>query len=180
MQQAGFYAYASGASGWQAVSLPYASGIDGTPEANLAMWLILPPTGGDPAEMLAPDVLTAVAGSLTKSAVDLTMPKWDFATTIDLGTVLIGMGLTDVFDVGDFSGIADGIGGISSAVHKANITVDETGTEAAAATGLVFAASGVMTTESFHADRPFAFTIVGGAEHVPLFSGVIHDPTAGK
>jgi hypothetical protein len=29
----------------------------------------------------------------------------------------------------------------------------------------------------FYADRPFAFTIVGGAERVPLFIGCVNDPT---
>lgn len=170
--------YASDPSGWQAVSLPYASGDDANPQSNLAMWLILPPPDGDPAEMLAPDVLTAVASSLRAAAVDVTMPKWDFATMIDLGAVLSAMGLTNVFGTGDFGGIADDMPPVSDAVHKANITVDENGTVAAAATGIGFATSALMPQETFQADRPFAFTIVGGAEHVPLFSGVVHDPTA--
>ena len=107
------------------------------------------------------------------------MPKWDFGTPIDLGAALPALGLTGVFGTGDFSGIAAGFDGISAAVHRATITVDEYGTEAAAATGLAFATSAMLPpATTFHANRPFAFTIVGGAVHTPLFSGVVGDPNA--
>ena len=74
-------------------------------------------------------------------------------------------------------GIAPGLF-ISQAAHAANITVDEWGTEAAAVTGVAMATSGPPpTVEEFHADRPFAFAIVGGADGVPLFVGRVSDPT---
>jgi serpin B len=172
MHAAGPRDYAAG-PGWQALSLPYAgSGRD------LAMWLILPDPGGRPVDMLTPETLSAVGAALRSRPVDVAVPKWNFDTSIDLGSVLPALGLTGVFGTGDFSGIATGIGGISAAVHKANITVDEAGTEAAAATGVAFASSGILAPTTFHANRPFAFTIVGGAAHTPLFTGMVADPSA--
>jgi serpin B len=180
MVDVGQWQYATGAGGWQALAMPYASGNDDGHSSAFAMWLILPPPGGNPADMLAPAILTDIAATLREIPVDVAVPKWNFATTIDLSSVLTGMGLDDVFGTGDFSGIATGISGVSSAVHKANIAVDEFGTEAAAATGLAYAISGMTApATTFHANRPFAFTIVGGPTHLPLFSGVVSDPSAG-
>jgi serine protease inhibitor len=76
------------------------------------------------------------------------MPKLDFESTLDLKQLLMGMGMTDAFGDADFSGISEG-GGlfISDAIHKANITVDEEGTEAAAVTAVVMAESMLETAE---------------------------------
>jgi serpin B len=177
MRAVGVRSYATGASGWQALSLPYADGRTDDQPSDVAMWLILPPPGGSPVDMLSASTLSAVAGRFTSTPVDVTVPKWNFTTSIDLTTVLPDLGLHDVIGTGDFTGIASGLDGISGAVHRATITVDETGTEAAAATGLAYATSAMAPPNTtFHADRPFAFTIVGGPAHTPLFSGVVGDP----
>ena len=82
-------------------------------------------------------------------------------------------------DLADFSGItgAERLA-ISKAVHRANITVDESGTEAAAATGI-----GVGPTSAdagpdvtVRADRPFAFAVVHVPTRTPLFVGQVADP----
>jgi serpin B len=90
------------------------------------------------------------------------------------------MGLTAPFrHAADLQGIAAGIGPISQAIHRANITVDEWGTEAAAVTGIAFATGAMLPPAlRFRADRPFAFAIVGGRSRTPLFAGVVGDPTA--
>ncbi len=177
MTGGGSYPYAS-KDGWTALEMPYAGKtIDAA--ADLSMVLILPPVGGNPVDMLTPAVLTSIGSSLTSVNVDITVPRWDFSTSIDLGGALAKMGLTNVFGTGDFDGIAPGIGGISDAVHKANITVGEYGTEAAAATGIAIAAAGrVPSPLQFKADRPYAFVIVGGPARVPLFTGIVQDPAA--
>ncbi|HEY1485736.1 MAG TPA: serpin family protein [Micromonosporaceae bacterium] len=174
MHAVGSQGYAAG-PGWQALSLPYA----GPGTQPLAMWLLLPAPGGRPADLLAPTTLRTVGAGLHSTPVDVAVPKWDFSTAIDLGEELPALGLDGVFGTGDFSGIATQFDGVSAAVHRATITVDEYGTEAAAATGLVFATSAMQPpATTFHANRPFAFTIVGGPAHTPLFSGVVGDPGA--
>jgi hypothetical protein len=89
----------------------------------------------------------------------------------------VALGLTAPFAAdADFSGIAAGLF-ISQAAHAANITVDEWGTEAAAVTGIAMALSAPpQPNEVFHADRPFAFAIVGGSDGIPLFIGRVSDP----
>ena len=159
-------------AGGKAIELPYAAG-------PYAMWLMLPPPGGQPEDMLAPAALAAIRAAWHDTRVDVAIPKWEFDTSLDLTAVLKKLGLTAPFAAdADFGGIAPGLF-ISDAAHAANITVDEWGTEAAAVTGIAMAMSGpAPTVEEFHADRPFAFAIVGGRDGVPLFVGRVSDPTA--
>lgn len=159
-------------AGISAIELPYAEG-------PYAMWLMLPPAGGKPEDALTHQVLARLRDSFTELQVEVAVPKWDFDSSIDLKRVLGKLGLTAAFQGGaDFSGIAPGLF-ISDAVHKANITVDEWGSEAAAVTGLAMALSGPPPTQAkFVADRPFAFAIVGGKDSIPLFIGRVSDPSA--
>ncbi|MFI6324190.1 serpin family protein [Nonomuraea sp. NPDC050556] len=158
------FAYAAG-KGWQAVELPYQGG-------QLAMWVLVPSPGGSPGDLLKPETLEQVARGLKGASVDLKLPKWDFATTIDLMPPMEQLGLRD----SDFSGIAPGLF-ISQAIHRANITVDERGTEAAAVTALAFEASGPGAMDAtVRADHPFAFAIVHKPTRTPLFVGQVADP----
>ncbi|MGQ0716983.1 MAG: serpin family protein [Pseudonocardiales bacterium] len=161
--------YASG-EGWQAVELPYA-------DSELAMRVIVPQGALTPAEVLSPETLTEVQTGLRGERVGLFLPRWDFATNLDLLPALNALGLTAL---DDFSGISQAGLTLDQAVHRANITVDEWGTEAAAVTGLVFTVS-LPPEPQFvvRADRPFAFTIVHRPTGAPLFIGHVADPLSG-
>lgn len=63
------------------------------------------------------------------------MPRFDYQSDLELVVLLQEMGMTAPFDDADFSGISEESLFISQAVHRADITVDEWGTEAAAVTG---------------------------------------------
>jgi serine protease inhibitor len=171
MSQLETLSYAAG-DGWQAVELGYA-------ESDLAMWVIVPDEVTDPAPLLAPATLDQVAADLEPATVDLSLPQWDFATDLDLVELLEVLGMTAPFGPADFSGITDDADlFIDQAVHKANITVDEWGTEAAAVTGLAFPSSGPPEPEAVvRADRPFAFVIRHLPTGAPLFAGHVADPT---
>ncbi len=167
-QGEGEYNYAA-TDDWQAVELPYAG-------SDLAMWVLVPTGAAGPGELLAPDVLAAVGHRLAPSRIDLSLPRWDFGSNINhLLDPLAKLGLTDL---GNFGGISNAGLLVTNAVHRANITVDEHGTEAAAVTGIE-ADSGPIP---FRADRPFAFAIVHGPTNTPLFIGHVADPadTAGS
>jgi serpin B len=171
--QTGSMAYGSG-PGWEAVEVPYASG-------DIAMRVLLPAAGGDPMELLAPTTTAAIGRALAPARVEVTMPRWGFATDLDLAASLGSIGLTVPFtDRADFGGIRPGLH-IDQAVHRANITVDEWGTEAAAVTALAMGAGAAAPVglTRVTVDRPFAFVIVGGPHRVPLFMGTVVDPTAG-
>ncbi|MGH3786360.1 MAG: serpin family protein [Pseudonocardiaceae bacterium] len=159
----------AGGHGWQAVELPYAA-------SELAMRVIVPQGEGTPADVLSPDTLTEVEAGLRAEQVDMFLPRWDFATDLDLMPALNTLGLTALEDL---SGISEVGLGLDQAVHRANITVDEWGTEAAAATGLAFALSMPPPPQFVvRADRPFAFTIVHRPTGAPLFVGHVADPLA--
>ncbi len=157
--------------GVTAIELPYAGG-------PYAMCLMLPPKGGKPEDTLLPAVLGKLRAGFADVQAEIAIPKWDFATSLDLMELMPKLGLVSAFGPGaDFSGIAAGLF-ISDAVHKANITVDEFGTEAAAITGLGMAMSAPPQAKvRFIADRPFGFAIVGGQDGIPLFIGLVSDPT---
>ncbi|TMR91699.1 serpin family protein [Nonomuraea basaltis] len=170
MRQTTDLRYASGAD-WQAVELPYA-------KSDLAMWVLLPARGGSPGALLKPDMLAQVGAGLKPATVTVVLPGWDFATDLDLEAPLRALGLGVLFDGADFSGIADRIY-LGQAVHRANISVDEWGTEAAAVTGLAFPTSGrAGAVTEFRADHAFAFAIMHRSTSTPLFIGHVTDPTA--
>lgn len=161
--------YASG-QGWQAVELPYAG-------SELAMWVIVPQGMHTPAEVLSPDTLSQVQAGLRSEQVALSMPRWDFGTDLDLLPALKKLGLTAL---DDFSGMSPEHLELGQAVHRANITVDEWGTEAAAVTGLVLDVSAPAHPPLVvRANRPFAFAIVHRPTGAPLFIGHVADPVGG-
>ena len=162
--------YAKG-DGWQAVELRYAGG-------ELAMQVLVPDAGGSPRTLLAPESLEAVDAAMAEGIVDLTLPRWDFATSVDLIPALVALGLELPFTpAADFSGISESGLLIDQAVHRATITVDEWGTEAAAVTGLGFVASAPPAPDAvIHVDRSFAFVIRHLPTGAPLFLGHVADP----
>jgi len=110
------------------------------------------------------------------------LPKFKLAAQFSLAKPLGEMGMTDAFSPGaDFSGM-DGERDlfISAVVHKAFVDVNEEGTEAAAATGVVMRMNAVRmprTTPIFRADHPFIFLIRDLHSGSILFLGRVVDPT---
>jgi serpin B len=90
----------------------------------------------------------------------------------------LGMPLPFTFPGADFSGIDDTkLLYISQVVHQAVVTVDEKGTEAAAATAALMAAGGMPQQPVIvRADRPFAFLIRDRGTGAVLFMGRLADP----
>lgn len=84
-------------------------------------------------------------------------------------------------DTANFSGISAVPLKIDQAVHRADITVGERGTEAAAVTGIAMVPVALLPPPDaeVRADHPFAFVIVDEATGAPVFEGVVADPKAG-
>ena len=157
--------------GYTAVELPYAGG-------QLSMVVLLPDEGTALADFeagLTGARLQEIVGGLQPATVDLDMPRWEAETALDLGPSLSALGLP--IPGGDLSGIAPGTE-LAAAVHAANITVDEKGTEAAAATAVMGATSAAPADEILHVtiDRPFLFLVQHVETGAPLFYGRITDP----
>jgi serpin B len=166
--------YASG-SGWQAVELPYAGG-------SLAMTIVVPDDlaafeGGLDAARFA-----QITAALKATHVILTLPRFKIETKSDIAFTLAAMGMPVAFDRNraDFSGITTQVPlYISKVVHQANISVDEKGTEASAATAVEIAAGAAPSQPvTLHVDRPFVFAVRDTGTGAILFLGRVVDPSA--
>jgi serpin B len=161
--------------GYQAAALPYRGGAT-------SMVVVVPDAGTfDAFEAgLTADGLGAVfAGRGVAPTGGVALPPFAFAGALDLVSVLQSMGVIQVFDgAADLSGI-NGLAGdlfVKTAVHKATITVDQKGTEAAAATGVVVGRKSASIV-NLAIDRPFLFFIRHDATNAILFQGRVLDPT---
>jgi serine protease inhibitor len=159
-------------NGCQAIDIPY---VDG----NLSMLVLMPDPGtfNTFLSTLTPTKLDAVTGQLTNTFVDLSLPKFTFTTAADLNAILSSLGMIDAFDPAkaDFSGI-DGNRDlfVSSVVHQAFISVDEKGTEAAAATAILFGTTSVPPPPLILTiDHPFLFLVRDRQTGLVLFMGKV-------
>jgi serpin B len=167
--------YAKG-PGWQAVDVPYIGGA--------SMTLIVPDAGTfDQFERaLDPTQLAHIIGSLSEAHGTLAMPKVQLDDKSDLGPMLEKLGMTDAFTGNaDFSGITGNRDlSISQIVHEAKVTVDEKGTEAAAATAVGLYASATRisrATYTLDVNRPYLMLIRDDKTGAILFLGRVTDPT---
>jgi serpin B len=102
-------------------------------------------------------------------------------SSLELSATLQALGMTDAFsDKADFTGISDSAAGklsISAVLQKAFVDVNEEGTEAAAATGIVMVGAARMPTRAtFRADHPFFFLIRHEPTNTILFMGHVANP----
>ncbi|HUF37170.1 MAG TPA: serpin family protein [Anaerolineales bacterium] len=166
MQTSAFLAY-SLTGQFQAVRLPY--------RGSTIEMLVLVPNSGQfnlVESQLSSEFLAKIP--FARGKIDLRMPRWDFESRPDLMEILPRMGMPTVFGGGaDLSGIAPGLF-IGAAVHQANISVDEAGTEAAAATGIALEESGPEA--AIVIDRPFIFIIINRDTGAILFMGRVFNP----
>lgn len=149
---------------------------------ELSMIVLLPrERGGLPAleESLSVEGLERVIGMLRKREVMVWLPRFEMTDAVELGAVLRAMGMRRAFGGdADFSGMSSAERlAISAVMHKAFVKVDEQGTEAAAATGVVMRATAAPTeSPSFRADHPFLFVIRDNATGTVLFMGRVSEP----
>jgi serpin B len=173
--------YAESAN-WQALELPYTGG-------DQAMVVLLPRQVDGLAGLekhLTAEQLTAVVGGLKRADVMVRLPKFRMESKFELGAALQKLGMTDAFDIGraDFSGMAEAKLSISKVIHQTYVDVDEKGTEAAAATGVVLplpgpgGGGGGAPLMHFQADHPFLFLIRDNRTGAVLFLGRLADPKA--
>uniref|UniRef100_A0A670Z6L4 Serpin B6 n=1 Tax=Pseudonaja textilis TaxID=8673 RepID=A0A670Z6L4_PSETE len=94
--------------------------------------------------------------------IELSFPKFKLEEKYDLKPVLRSMGMTDAFDEGkaDFSRMSTNKDlALSEVIHKAFLEVNEEGTEAAAATGVIRVFKSAQPPLKFTADHPFLYFI---------------------
>ena len=176
MRQTESFGYAQG-DGYQVVELPY----DGR---ELSMVILLPQPGRFERFEGSLDAqwVNAIVEELEPGRVALTMPRFEFESAFSLNEILAAMGMPVAFSGGaDFSGMTGNTDlFISDVVHKAFVSVDEAGTEAAAATAVVMKLTAAPGTSPVQVtvDRPFVFLIRDIETGTILFVGRIVDPSA--
>ena len=106
------------------------------------------------------------------------MPKFKFSFSTLLNDELTQLGMGNAFsDAADFTGINPGGNlHISKVQHKAYVEVDETGTEAAAATAVGIVITAVENPPVITIDHPFLFVIREVKSGLILFAGVMNNP----
>lgn len=113
--------------------------------------------------------------------VNLSVPKFDVSSDLELSQALKALGVTDIFDskVSDFTPMTGDMAGIflSTIQHAARVKIDEEGCAAAAFTVMAYAGAAMPPEEEvdFVLDRPFLFAITG-SDGLPLFVGVVNQP----
>jgi len=176
MRQTESFGYGEG-DGYQAVELPY----DGR---EVSMVILLPTAGNFKSfeDSLDAQRLDEIIGGLEYRRVALTMPKFEFDSDFSLGETLAAMGMPVAFSSGaDFSGMTGNRElFIADVVHKAFVSVDEAGTEAAAATAVVMPMAIMPPEEPIEVtvDHPFVFLIRDIETGTILFIGRVVNPSA--
>ncbi|WP_214084274.1 serpin family protein [Methanoculleus sp.] len=155
------------------LEMPYAHGN----ETELAMFVLLPKDDNLAAaeEALDAERLAGLRESLVSQNVNVFFPKFTLETGYGLPPTLAAMGMPTAFtDDADLSGM-DGTNDlfITGVFHKAFVDVNEEGTEAAAATGVI---GGRGAAPVFRADHPFVFLIVEKDSGTILFMGRVVNP----
>jgi len=118
---------------------------------------------------------------LRQEEVVVSFPRFKMTSEFLLGKTLEGMGMSDAFspDRADFSGMTGNKDlFIDQVVHKAFVEVNEEGTEAAAATGVVMKLTSMPSPKKyFLADHPFIYFIRDTSTGSILFIGRVTDPS---
>jgi serpin B len=161
---------------YQTVTLPYAGN-------EVAMTIVLPDD-----DMLEPvgkrlaTITSTVADSAASREVALALPLFALDSRVDLERVMRRAGVTAVFEAsGQFREMSEDPSVdlyVSAMLHRATVTIDEQGTEAAAATAVVMdTTSAPAQPVEMVVDRPFYFMIHDTSVGMPLFVGRVTDPT---
>jgi serpin B len=161
----------------QILEMPYVSD-------DLSMVVLLPrKTDGirELEKQLNADNLATWLGNIRKREVLVYFPRFKLTSEFGLADVLKEMGMPDAFSGNaDFSGMTGNRDlFISAVIHKAYVDVNEEGTEAAAATGVMMKATSVEAPPPvFRADHPFIFLIRDNHTGSILFMGRTVNPSS--
>jgi serpin B len=174
MHDDGKFKYFDGGT-FQALELPYKG-------KELSMVVLLPNKIDGLAEFEKTLTAAKVADWLPKlreQEVMVSLPKFKMTSEFSMKDTLAAMGIKQLFNPNgaDLSGM-DGTRNlfVSAVVHKGYVDVNEEGTEAAAATGVVVTLRAAPAHPVFRADHPFLFLIRDNRSGSVLFLGRVANP----
>lgn len=151
-------------------------------DGDLSMLIILP-NERDGLSKLEEKLQSVNIADLTSKMysqeVEVALPKFKIEFDLDLKETLEKLGMGTMFtDKADFSDLLEQPDPlyVSKVVHKAFIEVNEEGTEAAAATGMIMMARCFIPPCRFAVEHPFYFALVDRKLNLVAFNGRIQDP----
>jgi serine protease inhibitor len=174
MNQTGKFGYTE-TNDVQLLEMPYVNN-------DLSMVILLPKKLDGVKEVekeLTIDNLTNWLAGLSKQEIQVFIPRFKLTCEFELSKILDAMGMPDAFsEKADFSGMTGDLSlFIKAVVHKAYVDVNEEGTEAAAATGVVLSRKSIPAPPPvFRADHPFIFLIRDNHTGSILFMGRVANP----
>ena len=150
------------------------------------MWFILPNKGVPLSALLSNNNVLKLLSNpscmpLTEYDVEMSIPKFDIASDLDIKEVLQSMGIRALFnkDSTDASPVTQGIPlMLDKAKHISRVKITEDGVEAAAYAEFGMVAAGIapkLKKLRFKLDRPFIFAITK-SNNVPIYVGTICNP----
>lgn len=149
------------------------------------MWFILPDEGQTTNDVLENGtymnmILSNDWENNKYMKVNLSVPKFDVASTINLGEGLKNMGITKAFEVGgaEFGDLtSDSPIWLTEVSQSVRVEIDEEGVKAAVYIEIPGYGSPEPPDDiiDFVLDRPFLFIISN--ENIPLFAGCVNDPS---
>lgn len=162
----------------QIIELPYAG-------QKLSMFILLPSEGLSPGHFehrLDAEKLADLFSHMEEQTVRAYIPRFKAESKINLEETLMNMGLNSPFGKeADFSGMTGNKDlKIDKVIHQAVIEVEETGTEAAAATAVIVIRKTALDPIEpiiFRANRPYLFFIRENEGQGILFAGRVVDPS---
>ncbi|KAF5288380.1 hypothetical protein FQA39_LY15470 [Lamprigera yunnana] len=143
--------------------------------------LVLLPSKQQSVDLLIRDIkfmtISAIVGLLEPTEVSVSLPKFEIEHTADIVPDLQRLGIEEIFSAkANLSGIISrGQIKINNIVHKAKIEVNEKGTVAAGATGVIVIPLMGSSIPRFVADRPFIFFIYQVRTKNILFAGRLNE-----
>jgi len=120
-----------------------------------------------------------ILSGFQKRKVNLSIPKFKQQSNYDLIEYFRNMGLVHLFSNADLSGISGTKDTkVSNIIHQAVIDINESGTEASAATAVIGSRSVSANNEQviFNANRPFFYFVRENNTGTLLFSGLFLTP----
>ncbi|KAM5222271.1 serpin B12 [Ctenodactylus gundi] len=155
---------------------------------KLSMFILLPPSSADNVKGLRElekkisyEKIMAWSSSenMSEGTVAVSLPQFTLEDSYDLNSVLQDMGITDIFDEtkADLTGISPSPNlHLSKIIHKTFVEVDESGTQATAASGAVGMEKSLAPGVEFNVNQPFLFFIQHNKTKSILLFGRVVSP----
>lgn len=126
-------------------------------------------------ESLTADRFNEFLSNVQNGLCNMHIPRYKIEAEMELDDALSALGLSRVYS-GGFDNFGEGIA-LSKTIQKAVIEVDVWGTKAAAVTAEILEGATITYPEVIRFDQSFFYAVYDSETGIPLFMGVVDNPT---